>query len=237
MQLTVRDAARLLGVTEQTLERWVKRGELPAELLNDRYRFNRVELLEWAAQRKIPVSAEILADPDLASKGLPALSEAVRAGGIHAGIGGTDKADILRQVVNLLPTPPGFDREFLYGMILARERLGSTALGNGIAIPHPRDPIVLQIDRPAVAIYLLENPVDFEAVDGQPVHTLCLLVSPSTRVHLHLLASLATALRDREVADKLKKRAPAAEILAEIERVERDRARERSESTARRDGG
>lgn len=236
MQLTVRDAARLLGVTEQVLERWVRRGELPAEEVDDRYRFNRVELLEWAAQHKIPVSAEILEDPGLVPKGLPPLSEAVRAGGIHRGIRGTDKTEVLRQVVERAPAPPEFDRGFLLGMLLARERLGSTSLGNGIAIPHPRDPIVLRVDRPAVAVFLLDEPFDFGEAEGLPVHTLCLLISPSTRAHLHLLASLANGLRDPALVAKLRERAPSGEILAEIERIERDLARERAEGTARSDG-
>ena len=236
MQLTVRDAARLLGVTEQVLERWVRRGELPAEEVDEQYRFNRVELLEWAAQRKIPVSAEILEDPGLAPKGLPPLSVAVRAGGVHRGIRGTDTAQVLRQLVDRLPLPPGHDREFLYSMILARERLGSTALGNGIAIPHPRDPIVLRVDRPVVAVFLLDEAVDFGAADGQGVRTLCLLLSPSTRAHLHLLAALATALRDPAVAKSLEERAPTEDILAELERVERALAEQRAAGTARRDG-
>jgi nitrogen PTS system EIIA component len=217
MQLTVRDAARLLGVTEQVLERWVRRGELPAQLVDDRYRFNRIELLEWAAQRKMPVSSEILEEPGLAQRALPPLSQAVRIGGIHRSVAGVGKETLLRAMVDRLPAPRGFDREFLYQMILAREHLGSTSLGNGIAIPHPREPIVLRVDQPAVAIFFPESPVDFG--DGVPVHTLCLLVSPSTRAHLHALAALATALRDPGVAATLAARAPDAEILAAIERV------------------
>jgi len=236
MQLTVRDAARILGVTEQVLERWVRKGELPAERVDDRYRFNRVELLEWAAQRKIQVSPELLEDPEMTPKGLPPLSEAVRAGGIHHGVKGGDAASILREAVDRLPAPPGLDREFLYQMLLARERLGSTALGNGIAIPHPREPIVLRIERPAVAIFLLEKPVDFGAEDGQPVRVLCLLLSPSTRAHLHLLASIASALRDPALVAKLRAGAPAPEILAEVERVEREQAEMRAAGTAKRDG-
>lgn len=236
MQLTVRDAARFLGVPENTLYRWVQQGELPAQQVNDQYRFNRVELLEWAAQRKIPVSAEILEEPGRAPRGLPPLSEAVRAGGIHYGIRGADKEGILRAVVEVLPVPPGFDRDFLLQMLLARERLGSTGLGNGIAIPHPRDPIVLHLDRPAVAICLLEKPVDFEALDKKPVHTLCLIVAPSTRAHLHLLAVLAAVLRDPAVPTKLAARAPREQVLAEIERVEAALAKARADATARGDG-
>lgn len=234
MQLTVRDAARLLGVTEQVLERWVKRGELPGQLVNDRYRFNRIELLEFATQRKIPVSAEILEEPGLAPRNLPALLAAVRHGGIHRGLGGGTKEELLREMVDRLPAPPGFDREFLYRMVLAREHLGSTSLGNGIAIPHPREPIVLRVNEPAVAIFLPDKPVPFG--DGPPVSTLCLLVSPSTRVHLHLLAALAATLRDPDVAARLAARAPDAEILAALERAETALARERNESQARSDG-
>ena len=234
MQLTVRDAARLLGVTEQVLERWIRRGELPAQLVDDRYRLNRIELLEWAAQRKIPVSAEILEEPGLMARALPTLSQAVRAGGIHRGLTGGDRDRLLRQMVERLPAPPGFDREFLFQMVRAREHLGSTSLGNGIAIPHPREPIVLRVDRPAVAIYFADPPVDFG--DGPPVHTLCLLVSPSTRLHLHLLAAVAAVLRDPAVAAQLAARAPDARILAEIERVEGALSRARSEGLARSDG-
>jgi PTS system nitrogen regulatory IIA component len=234
MQLTVRDAARLLGVTEQVLERWVRRGELPAQLVDDRYRFNRIELLEWAAQRKIAVSAEILEEPGLASRALPTLTHLVRAGGIHRGLDGRDEDQLLRQMVERLPAPPGFDREFLFQMVRAREHLGSTALGNGIAIPHPREPIVLRVDQPSVALFLADPPVAFG--DGPPVHTLCLLVSPSTRLHLHLLAAVATALRDPGVAAALAAGAPDGVILSEIERVEGALARAREAGAARGDG-
>jgi PTS system nitrogen regulatory IIA component len=234
MQLTVRDAARLLGVTEQVLERWVRRGELPAQLVDDRYRFNRIELLEWAAQRKMAVSAEILEEPGLAARAIPSLSQLVRTGGIHRGLAGGYPNRLLRQMVERLPAPAGFDRDFLFQMVRAREHLGSTALGNGIAIPHPREPIVLRVDQPSVAIYLPDPPVHLG--DGPPIHTLCLLVSPSTRLHLHLLAAVATVLRDPGVAAKLAARAPDEEILAEIERVEGALSRAREEGTARSDG-
>jgi PTS system nitrogen regulatory IIA component len=168
------------------------------------------------------------------ARALPTLSQAVRAGGIHRGLAGGDRDRLLRQMVERLPAPPGFDREFLFQMVRAREHLGSTSLGNGIAIPHPREPIVLRVDRPAVAIYFADPPVDLG--DGPPVHTLCLLVSPSTRLHLHLLAAVAAVLRDPAVAAQLAARAPDAEILAEIERVEGALSRARSEGLARSDG-
>jgi nitrogen PTS system EIIA component len=232
MQLTVRDAARFLGVTEDILTRWVERGELPATQVNDQYRFNRVELLEWAAQRHLPVAPEILEEPAAPGSDLPRLSVAVRTGGIHHQVAGHDTASILRSVVELLPSLPGVDREFLYQMLLAREKLGSTGLGNGIAIPHPRDPIVLRVPYPTVSVCLLENPVDFAAIDRRPVHTLFVMVTPSVRTHLQLLASLAAVLRDPAVPPLLEQRASSSEILAEIVRAEDSLARQRLDGLA-----
>lgn len=226
MQLTARDAARLLGVPEATLERWLKGGELSATRVDDQYRLNRIDLLEFAAARGMEISPELLAE--LEQPQLPNLAEAIRAGGVHRGISGADKASILRAVVDRLPLPRDADRELLHRVLLAREALGSTGFGNGIAIPHPRNPIVLRVATPAVAICYLDEPVEFEAIDGKPVHTLVTLVTPSTRAHLHLLAVVAAALRDPGVLEKLRAKAGADELVPEIERVEAALAGRRS---------
>jgi PTS system nitrogen regulatory IIA component len=219
MQLTARDAARLLGVSESTLYRWVKAGELSATRVNEQYRFNRVDLLEFAGARNLDVSAELLAGGD-APEAAPTLSAAVRAGGVHRGLPAGDKSAVLRAVVDRLPLPGAADRDMLHRVLLAREVLGSTGFGNGIAIPHPRNPIVLRVKAPSAAICYLERPVDFGAIDGKPVHTLVTLVCPSTRAHLHLLAVLASALRDPIFAARLEARAGAEELIPEIERIE-----------------
>ena len=218
MQLTARDAARLLGVPEAALKRWLRSDELAATRVNEQYRFNKIDLLEFATARNLEISPQLLAEVE--QPALPSLAEALRAGGVHRGVSGADKATILRAVVDRLPLPGPADRDLLHRVLLAREALGSTGFGNGIAIPHPRNPIVLRIQKPEVAICYLDRPIDFEAIDGKPVHTLVTLVSPSTRKHLHLLAIVAAALRDRAVLAKLKAKAGLDELLPEIARVE-----------------
>jgi PTS system nitrogen regulatory IIA component len=79
-----------------------------------------------------------------------------------------------------------------------------------------------------VAICYLDRPVDFEAIDGKPVHTLVTLVSSSTRTHLHLLALVAAALRDRTVLALLQARADVGELAPEIARVEATMAAKRA---------
>ncbi len=220
MKLTVRDAAQLLNVTEKTIYRWIKQGVIPAYQISDQYRFNRAELLEWATSRRINVSPEIFAEPNGSESPPPSLSEALKAGGVHYRVGGTDKASVLHAVVDMIKLPEEVDREFLYQVLLAREALGSTGVGEGIAIPHVRNPIVLHLSRPLVTLCFLERPIDFGAIDGQPVTTLFTLISPTVRAHLHLLSRLGYALRDPDFKNAILRQASRDEILEALRRVE-----------------
>jgi nitrogen PTS system EIIA component len=220
MKLTVRDAARLLSVSEKSVYRWIKQGVIPVYQINDQYRFNRAELLEWATSRKISVSPEIFAEPEGGETAPPSLSEALRAGGVHYRVAGSDKASVLHAVVDLMKLPEEVDRDFLYQVLLAREALGSTGVGDGIAIPHVRNPIVLHLSRPMVTLCFLERPVDFGALDGQPVTTLFTLISPTVRAHLHLLSRLGFALRDAAFKSAVTRQASREEILEALMRVE-----------------
>jgi PTS system nitrogen regulatory IIA component len=220
MRLTVRDAAAVLSVSEKTIYRWISQGRLPAYRVGDQYRFNRSELLEWATAQRLNVSPEMFDEPDSAEAPLPRLSEALRGGGIFYRVEGADKPSVLKSIVSLMPVPDEVDREFLLRVMMARESLGSTGIGDGIAIPHVRNPIVLHVAKPTVTLVFLEQPVDFAAIDGKPVGTLFTVVSPTVRAHLHLLSRLSFALRDPAVRDALARQAPREEIYRAIEHVE-----------------
>ena len=220
MKLLVKDAARLLDVSEKTIYRWIKQGSIPAYRLAEQYRFNRAELLEWATSRRISISPEIFREEESEATSLPDFTEALKAGGIHYRIGGLDKASVLHHVVETMRVPAEVDREFLFEVLLAREALGSTAIGDGIAIPHVRNPVILHLERPMITLCFLERPVDFGALDGRPVDTLFTLISPTVRAHLHLLSRLSFALRDRGFKDAVHRQAAREEILAAAEQAE-----------------
>lgn len=192
MKLNVRDVATLLKVSEKTVHRWMTQRGLPAHRVNDQCWFNRTELLEWATANLVPTAMELVKG-DRAEE-LPGLADSLEAGGIHFQVPGIDKRSLLSEVVRLMPLPPDVDRAFLLDVLMARESMGSTGIGNGVAIPHIRNPIVLHIPRPMISLCFLENPVSFDAIDGQPVHTLFAIVSPTIRGHLHLLSRLSFAL-------------------------------------------
>lgn len=198
MQLSVKEVAELLNISEKTVYRWIDDRKLPGYRINGQYRFSRGELLEWAAINRLDVTPRLYEEPESRGSALPNLSIALESGGIFYRIGGRDQAAVLRHVVQTLRLPEAVDRGFLLQVLRAREALASTAIGDGIAVPHPRNPVVLHLAAPVVTLCFLEQPVDFSALDGQPVRALFTVLSPTVRAHLHLLSQLAFALRDAE---------------------------------------
>lgn len=222
MNLTVRNVCGLLRVSEKTVYRWISRGILPACRVNNQYRFNRAELLEWATSQRLTVSAELFDEPAGMTVAMPGLAEALQAGGIFYRIGGPDKVSVLRAMVEHLRVPEEVDRAFLLHVVLARENLQSTGIGDGIAIPHVRNPIVQQVPAPMVTLCFLEQPVDFDALDGKPVHALFSLISPTVRAHLRLLSRLSFALHDERFKRVIARQGAPDDVLAEAGRVENE---------------
>ncbi len=220
MQLSVKDAAGVLNVSEKTIYRWIKQAVIPAYRINEQYRFNRTELLEWATSRRIQVSPTIFAEGEPSSTPLPSLLEALRAGGVAYRVSGRDQASVLQSIVEFLQLPEEVDREFLYKVLLARESLGSTGIGDGIAIPHVRNPVVLHVFKPTVTLCFLENAIDFHAIDGKPVRILFTLISPSVRAHLHLLSRLGFVLRNQAFKDALEREASRDELMQTLSSAE-----------------
>jgi PTS system nitrogen regulatory IIA component len=223
MQLTIRQAASYFGVQEGTVRQWITSRGLPVHRVNERQLLNAIEVWEWAVEQGIPVSRTLLDQARRTPERVPPLAELLEAGGIHRGITGRDKADVLESVVRHLPLPPDVDRDHLLAVLEAREAMGSTGIGDGIAIPHVRNPILLHVSRPMVSLFLLDRPVDFDSIDGRPVHAIFLVVSSGVPSHLRILAELGLALRDSELRRLLQVRAPDHELM--------DRIRELGEAT------
>jgi nitrogen PTS system EIIA component len=220
MQLSVQDAATLLNVSGETIYKWVRQADIPSHTVNEQIRFNRADLLEWATSRNIPVSPALFDAKEPGKVGLPTLTEALRAGGVAYRVGGTDQASVLRAVVSLLKLPEEVDREFLYQILLARESLGSTGIGDGVAIPHVRNPVVLHVNEPVVTLSFLETPIDFHALDGKPVNTLFTLISPTVKIHLHLLSRLVFILHNPAFKAALKRQVTCEDLMGELAAAE-----------------
>jgi len=221
MQLSVKDAATFLNVSDETIYKWVKQGDIPCHTVNEQTRFNRADLLEWATARNLQVAPNLFSENAAGKAELPSLTAALKAGGVAYAVGGDDQSSVLRAIVGRLKLPDSVDREFLFQILQARESLGSTGVGDGIAIPHVRNPLVLHVSQPTVTLCFLATPIDFHAVDGKPVNTLFTLICPTIKIHLHLLSRLGFVLHDPAFKTALEQQAPVEELLAALTAAEK----------------
>ena len=213
MMIGLKEVAQMLAVSEKTIYRWIAKKEIPAYKIGEGYRFNRVELLEWATAKKIKVSYKIFDEPFENDDEMPSLSESLNAGGIHYRIPGADIESVLKSIVNIMHLPDDVDKEFLIGALMARENLGTTAIGGGIAIPHVRNPIIFHVKKPVLALCFLEQAIDFNALDGKAVDTVFTIITHTVRSHLHILSRLSYALHQPSVRGVLTGTASRQEIF------------------------
>ena len=163
MQVSMQALSKLLEATDSTIVRWIKKRGLPAQEVGGQYRVNRTELLEWATANGVRLALDLFDHLEANAAVVPTLNEALQAGGIHYGLQGSTREEALRALVQILPLPEGIDPELLLSIFLARELSASTGIGDGIAIPHVRNPIVLHVSEPSVTLAFLDRPVEFGA--------------------------------------------------------------------------
>jgi fructose-specific phosphotransferase system IIA component len=148
------------------------------------------------------------------------LTDLLTQGRISIPFRAVDKESAIRQLVELFAADAGVAQtEEVLRAVQEREAVLSTGVGNGVAIPHGKSPAVPAL---GMAVGLLEQPVDFEALDGQPVRLIFLLVGPETAAgaHIKALSRISRLVRHAEVRDRLFAVQNASDFLAALEEAE-----------------
>ena len=220
--LTTKEVAQLLGTPLVTVQRWVHQGKIPCKFKNNTYCFKKSEIINWAKSHDfllVKKETKITAAPQPEAV---SLKKAVERGGIIKDLEGNDIYSVLNNVVDKIKLPEGTDKELVFNELINREEIASTGIGKGVAIPHPRRTLNLNLQHPVIPVAFLKDPVDFNAVDGEEIFVLFLMFSPSTHLHLKLLSRLSLCLRSRHFLSLLKKRPDENELLAAIEKMEKE---------------
>jgi nitrogen PTS system EIIA component len=141
------------------------------------------------------------------------LSDLVAPNAIMPALRVNGKKQTLQDVAARAAELTGQNERTVFEILMQREKLGSTGVGNGIAIPHGK---LAKLDKLFGLFARLERPIDFEALDGQPVDLVFLLLAPegAGADHLRALARVARLLRDPEVARKLRESRDAEALYA-----------------------
>lgn len=220
MDLKIKDVAELLNVSETTIRRWLTLGQIPAYRLNHQYRFSRLEIENWMMSCKLKkeesfssfgkdsekkFNEEESFELPLTKAGTQQFSlfRALHKGEVLTRVPGSSKEEIIRAGAKAASIKLGLDEDLIAEFLLDREKLMPTALNHGVAIPHPREFIVKGQNEMIIALFP-ENPIDFGALDGEPVHSLFFLFSSQDKRHLHLLAKIAHLAAYSEASDLLR---------------------------------
>ncbi|OGR20768.1 MAG: excisionase [Desulfobacula sp. RIFOXYA12_FULL_46_16] len=220
MELSISDLSKYLGVIPDTIERWVRQGKLPVSGKAPDYRFRKVDLEKWAALHHIRLNFSDRQRLEKQNQADFFLSEAVRMGGIHFDIPGGEVKTVLESSIGRISNIPDDFRDDLLERVMERENALSTGIGNGIAIPHPREPLTY-LNQALVSICFLSTPVEYNALDRRPVSVLFFILCPSLKLHLNLLSTLSFCLKNTQFIGFLKSKPEPDLLIRQIETLQK----------------
>lgn len=221
MKLSMKTVAGGLNLPVSTIDRWIRQGRIPIQRSGTDVVFSHAALEKWAATHNLPFSLYGNPVDDLPPEALDCLASAMQRGKVCHRIAGKDATAVLRAAVACIDFLSEDSREELLEKLIEREGLASTGIGNGIAIPHPRDPLSQPPEMPVITTCFLDKPVNFNAIDDQPVSVLFLLISPTVKHHLHLLSRLSYCIRDRAFVAFLNQHPDAADLYLRVAEFEK----------------
>lgn len=220
MDLRIKDITALFDVPEKTIIQWIEQKKMPAHKIKNQYYFNKAEINEWILKNDVAVSEKIL-DLSLTNKPV-SLIDLLKKGDVHYGITGKTVSEVIYSVVDIINIPKTTDKGTVLTSLLQREELMTTAVGRGIALPHPRNPIISDVDDESLSVCFLKNPVDFKALDGIPVEVLFVIISSNAKRHLEILSKISYLCKQEDFLQTLKDKPQKAIFLKYIKGIEKE---------------
>lgn len=225
MKLTVEETARCLDLPVRKVERWISQGRIPIRQDGQICVFNETALEKWAATHHLsfrppnekPKKKKAQARMPRAG----GLLSAMKLGGVYYDVAGGDVDSILETSAMRLSKVSEASKKILHQRLMEREKLMSTGIGKGVAIPHPRTPLEDMGDDSILATFFLKGRVDFGSIDDKPVFVLFILLCPTTKEHLNLLSRLAFCVRDDAFVSFLETVPDPEALFSKIEAFER----------------
>lgn len=220
--LTTRQLAEYLQLSERSVYRLLERGEIPALKVGGQWRFRKSAVDEWLDLQVSRLDAAGLDELGGELGQAPvSIAGLLSRENIFLDLPAGSPREVLGALVDRLKLPEPVDRELLLARLLEREALCSTALEDGVAIPHtPRSRERLLRDHDLVAIGRTSFPVEFGALDGQPTSVFVLVLARDERAHLTLLAKVARMVREADVQAVLRSAEDPDEIVRAVARTE-----------------
>lgn len=220
MDLTTKDISLLLMLPEKEVQQLIKKKEIPFQILRDKVFFNKQQIIEWALGRNLPIN--VSNHVKLSEYHVETISTLLDKKSFHYDCKFSE-SDYISQMISNLDLEKNVDLEIVVQLLKSREAMMSTAIGNGISLPHPRVPIMIGKNRPLINFFFPQRPLELQAIDGKPVHTIILLISQTIKQHLSLIAHLSFLLSKETFRFALENRLECKEVLDIIKKIEETR--------------
>jgi len=220
MELNSKDISHLLMLPEKEVLQLIKKKEIPFQSLQDKVVFNKHQIIEWALGRNLAIN--VSGHHKLKEYHIDTLGNLLNKDSFHYNCQLTENAYI-EQIVSQINFEKNVDREIIVQLLKSRESMMSTAIGNGISLPHPRVPLMVGRNKPLINFFFANRPLDLKSIDGKPVHTLILLISQTIKQHLSLIAHLSFLLSKETFRFALENRLDWNEILDIMTKIEETR--------------
>ncbi len=141
------------------------------------------------------------------------LAELIHKGGVFKDVEGSSPEEIYGKITGMMSLPVGLSAETICNALCEREKIMSTAVGNGIALPHARIPLLKDEDDQRICVVYLKHPIDMRAPDERKVFVMFVILSANQRSHLNVLSELVQLFQQKEFKNLLEKNASEAELL------------------------
>jgi PTS system nitrogen regulatory IIA component len=224
MDLCVKDVAQLLRVSEVKIHEWLSQGVLPSYRIANEIRFNRLELETWLIEKGFPHPFPLSSEEgsDSLEPGILKydLYRALYRGRVLESQSATNKSSLILETTQKVAHDYPIEAASLFKLLMAREKLMSTGLGQGVAVPHTRE-FLMETHFDAVYVVYPSEPIDFSSLDKQPVHTAFFLFACSDKTHLHLLAKIAGFCQNKQHLRFLQSKPPKDKLLEMVLRWEK----------------
>lgn len=222
MILTLKELADYLRVHERTILRMLKAGQLQGVKIGGQWRFNGSQIDQVFFPEKPVTSPDAVLLSDLTANRPPSpLSRLVKDDRILLDLTATDVTGALHELSEPFAQKTLLlDIQDMRNRLESREKLLSTGIGRGIAIPHPRDPIPTLREPAVIIIGRSTKGVAFKAIDGKPVYLFFMLCCQNIELHLHFMGSLAKLLQEPEFVEACRNAKTPAEITRPLMETE-----------------
>jgi PTS system nitrogen regulatory IIA component len=222
--LTTKQLAEYLQISERSVYRLLERGEIPAVKVGAQWRFRQSAVDEWLDLQVQRMGAAELDEAfgEALTEGTPAIADLLSVQNIFLDLPSGTREEVLGALVERLRLSEAVDREVLQQRLIERETICTTALPDGVAVPHtPRTgPRSLQ-HHDLVAVGRTLAPVDFGALDGKPTQIFVLVLARDERAHLMLVARVSRLVREESILKVLRAARTPEDVRAAIVSGER----------------